>query len=48
MSHLEPAPVHDPLPSKATDLPLRYNASGILDRNLDRDPQKIALRTGEG
>ena len=44
MSHLEPAPVHDPLPSKAPDLPLRYNASGILDR----DPQKIALRTGEG
>ena len=48
MSHLEPAPAHDPLLSKATDLPLRYNASGILDRNLDRDPQKIALRTGEG
>jgi benzoate-CoA ligase family protein len=30
---------------RAADLPLRYNASEILDRNLDRWPEKTALRS---
>lgn len=48
MSHPEPAPVHDPLPSRVADLPVHYNAADILERNLARHPQKDALLTADG
>ena len=48
MSRPEPAPVNDPFPSRAADLPLRYNAIDILERNLARHPQKAALVTADG
>ena len=40
--------MNTPAPACAADLPLRYNAADILDRNVASHPQKTALYTTDG